>query len=348
MRKGFISFCLLFAMIATSVVFTSCNRDEPVVDDDIYHLPANLTRGEIEEILLNARNALSEINRISIATDENWVENDEEFRLRRRDAFDADARRFIQVIYRTPRGQQEYVQHIDYVSGDNRYFYHFSAGNVRREIRRPGSNASQYYFAHDRGNWINVTGRIPFVENGNIVTRDTTTTSNDTRLLERVFVLNAKKQIRKRTIRDRREDLSGNVIRIRNAERIWTYDTVNVSLPSGFSVSSFTDDRRSEYFAINVIWGEGMGENTFWRTPFGDAIYANFGLNSITRYAPRIAGRNIVGATVGDETFTFNGSSWSPSSIQITDNSTIINVIWGQASFSTNLSFCDNLYAYDE
>ena len=308
-------------MTMTSIVFTSCRQNEPFEDDDngihiydMYHLPANLTRDEINDLIRNAQRKLSEISRISVVTLENWnwVQTNEEYRLRRRNAYDAYARRFIQVIYRTPRGQQEYVRQISYVNGDNHYFYFFSAGNVRREIRRPTSNAAQYYFENDTGNWMSPpSGNYEFtIENGKAIFRNRHNTD------KRTYIFNANKQIRKQTVQ--RE----NETRIRNVEhRIYTYGVANVTLPSGFSVSSFTDDRRSEYFAINVIWGEGKGENTFWVTPFSNATYANLWLWQVARSAPRIAGRSVVGFTVGDETYR-------RTQIQVTDNNTTINVIW--------------------
>jgi len=57
--------------------------------------------------------------------------------------------------------------------------------------------------------------------------------------------------------------------------------------------------------------------------------YDKISLTEIVYYAPKVTGKKIVGLSIGSDIYSYNGQSWSPNSgINLTDNNTIVNVMW--------------------
>ena len=311
-RINYLTFML--GMCFIGCFFMSCNKDEPTppptTETDTYTPPANISREEIVSLILDAEKATYKIKKISIATHEKLLQNGEEYQVDRDAIFDAEAKRFVTVNYRNSQ-----VQNLSYVEGNNMYYYSETA----KELQRPITNADQYYYCNDDGNWINEpeSNAICKVEKEKIIVIDTLKYEDRFRVRNKTYIFNAAKQCKKIILHYFDKDNDGNVIYKRDVERLYTYGTANPVLPNGFSKGDFTNVQ-SDYYSVKVIWGEGKGENTFW-VKQGTPLYTW----NISNYAPEVSGKKII-------EFTINGTTYSTSSnIEITDNNTEINVVWG-------------------
>ena len=99
------------------------------------------------------------------------------------------------------------------------------------------------------------------------------------------------------------------------SELKYAYSGVNPALPSGFSKSDFPPVSQ---YSIKVVWGEGLGESTFYTEPNSSYIYPS----NITSYAPKVEGKTP--ALYFDDEFTQPFTS----SKTVSNSNLVIYVKW--------------------
>jgi hypothetical protein len=297
-------------------------------DADVYTLPPDLTEAEIISLIYEAEKAMESAQKRTVVYSADVSIDGLKHRYRSEEAYDADAKKRIELSYRTYQGQTKLTD-FSYVEGADRYCYSFSphsadgkslrseewfnnllsgAGTTAKEIQKPTTDADKFYCPRfniigldrpigQQGDWT--------VENGKIVCVDTGWWSRE-QLYYQVsryeIALTASKRY-KHIKRSNYANYMGEE-RISNGEYTLTYSTATPALPEGFSKSDFAD-KRSEYCSVRVVWDEGKGENTFW-VKQGNQFYLDY----VSDYAPAVAGKEVAGCTIGSQMYTCRKSSY--------------------------------------
>jgi hypothetical protein len=302
--------------LAGITVFSGCQKDDPtVIDDGVYTPPENLTHEQILTLLDNAEKMRLNARQNTMTTTfgragDNGIER---WKLVR--AYDIDAKKAFCGGF----GNQGATMFV-YIESTDVYGYRSA------DIYPPTDAYALFKSITDADNFYKTFQYILFLDSEAIRQRQNYTWTVENGILkgrgsyesfggkieQYEVTLNANKQYKK-------VEFSGE--KLSNGKILFVHS--NIILPSGFNKSDFiNDDSRSQYLSAKVIWGEGKGENTFWAN-------TTLSLDNISRYAPEIAGKKIAGCTIGNTTYTYNNGVWeNSSSITLTDNNTIINVIW--------------------
>jgi hypothetical protein len=107
----------------------------------------------------------------------------------------------------------------------------------------------------------------------------------------------------------------------RTTEIKYAYSSVNPTFPSGFSKSDFP---LASQYSVRVVWGEELGESTFYTYPNSDYI----DLYDIIDYAPKVQGKEPVRTLYSNSQFTLPYVT----PIKLTNNNVVIYIKWVEST----------------
>ena len=288
----------LLLLLTLAVAFASCNKDgddNKSSDEALYKPSENMTGSEIQALLEEVTAQMSTVRQMAV--EENHYYNDEtklgEMRLGEmiREQVDLDAKKEVrEVKYKT-------MQTFSYVENATSYDYNFNGLKQRYKVSDAYWNRSAtvaYYAVEvleafkslewkvDSSTFVGIEG-----------TRKTTVTLTKDKKLASIKTGHLDPTI----------------------EIKYAYTGVNPAFPSGFSKSDFP---LASQYSLKVVWGEGLGESTFYTVPNSSYIY----LNNITSYAPKVEGKTP--ALYFDDEFTQPFTS----SKTVSNSNLVIYVKW--------------------
>jgi hypothetical protein len=101
----------------------------------------------------------------------------------------------------------------------------------------------------------------------------------------------------------------------------YAYSSVNPTFPSGFSKSDFP---LASQYSVRVVWGEELGESTFYTNPNSGYIY----VDDIIDYAPKVQGKEPARILYSNAQFTASYGTTA----NLSNNNSVIYIKWVEST----------------
>jgi hypothetical protein len=299
--------------LLAAATFSACSKDD---DDeggeDLYRPSQDMSSEEILTLFEEVTANMATVRQVSMQGTTTGKMNGMTMSASMMAQIDFDAKKEVIVEYDVDRT----IGRFQYAENDKAYEYESANYNGDKEIKHSYKLSDAYW------NRMADVSELESAFNLEWEVKNSTFTGSLTEsgvLMKMTVTITPSKRIAGIKIESSYQDESTTV------DFKYSYTAVNPVPPAGFTLSEFPP---AQQYSIKVVWGEGLGESTFYTEP----NYGYFYLGEIIECAPAVSGKAPV--LYRDSNFT---QSITGSSITVTNNNTVIYVKW-EASASARKS----------
>ena len=258
----------MLLLLALAIAFASCNKDDDDKNNEELYTPQqDMTSNEILTLIEEVRDNMATVRQVAMEAKETEISDGETYQGVFIGKADLDAKKMVTEEY-----QDGTIIYFSYVENLTSYFYEKYDGS--REWKESYKVSDAYW---NRGADFAVDGIDDAFDLEWKVEGSTFVGSYGSEVKMTVTLTKDKKLVSvKVEYRDSKGAATGGL------EVKYAYSGVNPAFPSGFSKSDFP---LASQYSVKVVWGEGLGESTFYAD--GEYLYPH----DITDYAPKVQGK---------------------------------------------------------
>ncbi|MDR1023743.1 MAG: hypothetical protein LBL94_10815 [Prevotellaceae bacterium] len=294
--------------LALAICLSSCDKDDDKKDDnnsDLYSPSQNMTNDEILTLFEEVSDQMATVRQFTAE----MRGTNEEFKdlLVLTMQIDFDAKKEVQVDY----GLDGKMSGFTYTENDRTYRYSSYESTQKYSYKVSDAYWNKSADISDMEEMFSLKWNV---ENQTFVG---TLPNPGGASMKMTLTLTTDKKIAGMRI----EATYGGISEVEDVK--FTY-SANPALPSGFSLSDFP---LAQQYSVKVVWGEGLGENTFYTEPNRSSSYYIFYSDDVIDYAPKVPGKRPV--LYSNSSFTGNPVM---STITVTNNSMVLYAKWEAGS----------------